>query len=372
MADPGVIALDPARLHGLEAYLQGLADGCRRRAGRVADEVAGAGVAADASIGELRRLAAVCDHERAVVAWSRALVEALPEDLPLPALSLGAEADLRAAAEALADRIVAAMDEAPPDWERLRALLAQLDRRSRSAPFLAAVLTGLGGRRTRTLPILLDRAAAGAGVAPTDLAAAQDGLTAAVHAASTVEGDGELSDGWLRGYTAVPAGMVPDGAPGAAVEVAAADAAERVEEALRVAGWGAGVAHRIAAAVGRGGAAVVLSRTGALVGLVRAPFALDDGDGLECDVPQAAAGAAGSVATLVGAGMGPGGLPVIAAGVALTGLAAVFSACEGQEERRNETTRRVDPTTGREHVPSGHATNPHVDAAGVPLPPAYG
>lgn len=367
MADPGVIALDPVRMHGLEGYLQGLADGCRRRAGRVADEVGGAGIAADDSIGKLRRLAEDCDHERDVVAWSRALVEALPHDLPLPALSLDDE-DLRARAEALAARVVAAMDEVVPDWERLRVLLAQLDLRSRSAPFLAAFLTALGGRNARSLPISLNRAAADAGVDPAELAATKDRLTAAVLTASTVEGEGGLSDGWLSAYTDV-AGEVP---AGAAVEVPAADAAEQVEEALRVAGWGAGAARRIAAAVGRGGAAIVLNRAGALIGLVRAPFALDDGDGLECDVPQAATGAAASVATIVGAGMGPAGLPVIAAGVVLTGLSGVFSACESQEERRNETTRRVDPETGREHVPSGHATNPHVDTAGVPLPPAYG
>jgi hypothetical protein len=102
--------------------------------------------------------------------------------------------------------------------------------------------------------------------------------------------------------------------------------------------------------------------------MATAAGALDDGDGVACDGAQAGFGLAAGVLLV----LAPASAPAAIASGAL-GLASwAFSACRRQEPRTRETTRTADPVTGATHLPSGHASNPHVDGAGVPLPPAYG
>ncbi|HMJ76602.1 MAG TPA: hypothetical protein VK507_11555 [Iamia sp.] len=388
MADPGVIALDPARLMGLEAYLQGLSDGCRRRAGRVADEVAGSGLTADHTVAELERLAAACQRERDEVAGRRALVAALPDGLPLTARVWPSAVQARAAADALADEVAAALAAHPPRWTDLARLLAELDRSAGSGPFTTAFFRALGPRRSRQLPLHLEQAYQRAWSAPldadgrplaerpypdelTEVIAAQTRLAAALRTASRVEGPAALSRAWTRSYTGLP---IADGAiAGIDAVVTAAQRREvgEVEEALRQAGYGLTLAGSVARSVGWRRAAAVLTVDRGILGLVVAPLALADGDGLECDVPEAVLGSVAATMTVVGAVASVAGAPITVAAGVLSGLALVFGACRSQGERPHETRPTYDPSTGETRMPSGHQSNPHVDAAGVPLPPGY-
>lgn len=379
MADPGLIALDPARLGGLEVYLQGLGDGCRRRAGRVAEAVAGSGVDAARPVAELERLAAVCRREGDEVRWRRALVEALPHDLPRPPRSFPSTTAIVAAAEALADDVRAALDEHPPRWSRLARLLDELDRGG-SPLFAVTFFSSLGPVRARRLPLVLERAwsatrAGAAGRSAVEawaLLAVHGRLTLALCRASRVRGARALDERWCRVY----AGLPPGDEALATVEAAATPAQRgdvpEVEAALRGAGYGLGLAATLARAVGWRRVAAVLTVDRGLIGLVAAPMALADGDGIACDGAEALLGAAAGGVTVLGALVPGATVPAgVAAGV-LGGLAFLFGGCARQEPRPRETRPTVEPATGESRLPSGHASNPHVDAAGVPLPPSYG
>jgi hypothetical protein len=380
MAEHGVIALDPARLSGLEVYLQGLGDGCRRRAGRVADAVAGSGLGAETPVAELERLAAVCHREGAEVAWRRALVEALPHDLPRTTLTYPTWTAAVTAAETLAGDVVAALAVDPPRWSRLVRLLAELDRSTGSGAFVTTFFTVLGPVRARQLPIVLERAwrdAWDGPAEPTDadamvVLATQASLTAALRRASRVGGPAALGERWCRVYAGVPAADEDLVASEEVVSAAQRSEAIAVEESLRVAGYGLALASSVARAVGWRRAAAVLTVDRGVLGLVRAPLALADGDGIACDGPEALLGATAAGLTVIGAVVpGAAGPAALAAGV-LSTLAVVFGACQRQEPRPAETRPTVDPATGQSRLPSGHPSNPHVDGAGVPLPPSYG
>ncbi|HEV7719815.1 MAG TPA: hypothetical protein VGO60_00950 [Iamia sp.] len=389
MADPGVIALDPARLAGLEDYLQSLSDGCRRRAGRVADEVAGSGLTADHSVAELERLAAACRRERDEVAGRRALLAALPDGLPLTVRVWPSVTRARAAGDALADDVADALAAHPPGWSHLARLLAELDRSAASGPFTAAFFRALGPRRSRELPLHLERAYQRAWTAPlgadgrpraerpypdelTVVIAAQTRLAAALRTASLVEGPAALGPTWTRSYTGLPA--ADDAIAG--IDAVVTDAQRRevgeVEQALRDAGYGLTLARSVARSVGWRRAAAVLTVDRGILGLVVAPLALADGDGLECDVPETVLGSVAAAMTVVGAVASLAGAPITVAAGVLSGLALVFGACRSQEARPRETRPTYDPSTGETRLPSGHQSNPHVDGAGVPLPPTYG
>lgn len=382
MDDVGVIALDPVRLSGLEVYLQGLVDGCRGRAGRVADEVAGSGVPADHPIGELERLAAVCHRERDEVTWRRAMVEQLPGDLPLPARIYAGAGSAAQAGRGLAQEVADAVSEQPPRWARLERLLAELDRSARSGPFTVAFLTALGPRAVRALPLLLERAwwdgrARRAGPVavgePTEderaeVTVAEVRLAAAIRTASQVEGDAGLDATWSRVYAGVPSDDEAFATAEAAATPAQREEADRVRLGLQAAGYGGRMAASVAAKVGWSQVAGVLSTGTGLMRVVVALGALDDGDGVACDVPQAGFGVAAGVVLV----LAPASVPVMAAVGALSAASALFSVCRRQEPRTAETTPTADPATGTTRLPSGHASNPHVDTAGVPLPPAYG
>lgn len=389
MADAGVISLDPVRLSGLEVYLEGLGDGCRRRAARVAEGVAGSGLSAAQPVAELDRIAAACHRERDEVAWRRALVEAMAHDLPLPTLTYATREAAVAAAESLADDVIAALEDHPPRWSRLVRLLRELDRSAPSPPFASTFLLALGPARARQLPLVVERAWRQAWVAPVGpdgrplvehpteaeaavVVAVQTGFARAVRTASRVRGAGALGDLWCRAYAGLPTGDEDLAAVAGGATAEERSEAERVERVLRGAGYGAGLAGRVAEAVGWRRAAAALGVDRGLLGLVAAPLDLADGDGIACDGPEVLLGAASAGITIVGAVVPGAALPAAVGGAVLTGLAALFAACEPQARRRNETRPTVDPTTGQSRLPSGHQTNPHVDEAGVPLPPSYG
>lgn len=372
----GVIALDPARLSGLEVYLQGLGDGCRRRAGRVADGVAGSGVGAEHPVAELERLARVCHHERDDVAGRRAVIEALPDDLPLTPLTYATRTAAREAGAALAQDVRAALVAHPPRWTRLTRLLAELDRSALTPAFAAAFFTTLGPVRARSLPLVLEQAwqrtaeprlSADEAVVPVQVR-----LADALRRASRADGPESLGTTWYRAY----AGLPHDDAAVEAAERAAPSArrreAELVEGALRDAGYGAGLAGALARAVGWRRAAAALTAQRGVIGVVTAPLALLDDDGIGCDGPEAALGVAAGAFTVVGAVVPAAAVPAALAAGVLGSLAMVFRTCEDQPARPQERRPTVDPASGQSRLPSGHQTNPHVDTAGVPLPPAYG
>jgi hypothetical protein len=204
------------------------------------------------------------------------------------------------------------------------------------------------------------------------LLAVQGGLAASLRTASHVRGPGALDARWTRTYAHLP---VDDDALAAAEEAATPaqrSDAQRVEEVLRNAGYGVGLAVSVARAVGWRRVAAALTVERGLIGLVAAPLALADGDGIACDGPEALFRGAAAGITLLGA-VAPAAVAPIGLTVgALSGLAYLFGGCRRQEPRPNETRPTVDPATGQSRLPSGHASNPHVDVAGVPLPPSYG
>ncbi|HEU5152994.1 MAG TPA: hypothetical protein VFU19_21050 [Iamia sp.] len=373
MGEAGVIALDPARMGQLEVYLQGLADGCRRRAGRVAEAVAGSGVSAAHPVSELERLAVVCQREREEVGWRRAAVEALPYDLPRPPRTFTSPAAIVAAAQALARQVRSALTDHPPQWTRLVALLAELDRGG-SPTFDAAFLATLGPVPARKLPLVLERAwseRASPGLLPTEgmrHLAAHAALADAVRSASRVRGPLALGERWCRTYADLPPGDAElDAAEEAATPAQRSDA-DQAEEALRGLGYGLGLAATLARAVGWRRVAGVLTVDRGVVGLVTAPLALADGDGIACDGPEALFGTAAAALTVVGPVAPATAVPALALGA----LAALFGRCERQPARTGVTRPTPDPVTGQGRLPSGHASNPRVDTAGVPLPPSYG
>ena len=128
----------------------------------------------------------------------------------------------------------------------------------------------------------------------------------------------------------------------------------------------------MARAVGWQRVAAVLTVDRGLIGLVAAPMALADDDGIVCDGAEALLRAAAGGVTVMGALVPEATVPAgVAAGV-LGGLALLLGGCVRQEPRPHATRPTVDPATGESRLPSGHASNPHVDVAGVPLPPSYG
>ncbi|HEX7134864.1 MAG TPA: hypothetical protein VF228_19985 [Iamia sp.] len=378
MAEAGLIALDPARLSGLEVYLQGLGDGCRRRAVRVADEVADSGLSAAHPVAELERLAVTCQRERDDVAWRRAVVEALPHDLPLTGRTYPTRAAAQVAAEALADDVIDALRDDPPHWGRLARLLAELDRSAGSPPFVAAFFVAIGPVRARDLPLVLERAwsmgpdAAATEAEPGAVLAAQTSLADALRTASRVPGPAALGEQWCRAYASLPSTDADLAAEAEAATAIQRREADEVQRSLLRAGYGFALAARIAESVGWRRAAAALTVDRGVLGLVAAPLALADGDGVACDGPEAVLRTAAAGVTIIGA-VAPvtAGPATLAAGV-LSGLALLFDACRRQDPRPNETHPTIDPATGQSRVPSGHQTNSHVDVAGVPLPPSYG
>jgi hypothetical protein len=378
MADVGVIALDPARLSGLEVYLQALGDGCRRRAVRVADEVAGSGLSAAHPVAELERLAVTCQRERDEVAWRRAVVEALPHDLPLTSRTYPTRAAAQAAAEALADDVIDALRDDPPRWGRLARLLAELDRSAGNPAFAATFFVTVGPVRARNLPLVLERARqVSRPAAPTEaeaavVLAAQTSLADALRTASRVPGPAALGEQWCRAYAGLPSADDDLAADAEAATVPQRREADEVQRSLRRAGYGLALAASVARSVGWRRAAAALTVDRGVLGLVGGPLALADGDGIACDGPEAVLRTAAAGITIIGA-VAPvaAGPATLAAGV-LSGLAVLFDACRRQDPRPNETHPTIDPATGQSRVPSGHQTNPRVDVAGVPLPPSYG
>jgi hypothetical protein len=300
-------------------------------------------------------------------------VEALPHDLPLPPRSFPSTAAIVVAAEALAGDVRAALDAHPPRWGRLARLLDQLDRDG-SPRFAVAFFTSLGPQRARQLPVVLQRSLATGPVRAEAgaLIAAHGHLAAALRAASRVRGPAALDERWCRTYADLPTGDAALAtAEGAATPAQRSDA-RQVEEALRGAGYGLGLATALARAVGWQRTVGVLTVDRGLVGLVASPLALADGDGIVCDGAEALLGVAAAGVTVLGAIAPAAVVPAGLAAGALSGLAFLFGGCDRQEPRPHETRPTVDPATGQSRLPSGHASNPHVDTAGVPLPPSYG
>jgi hypothetical protein len=368
-----VVALDPVRMAGLEAYLRGLHDRCRRAAGQVAEAVASTGVdeaSAAEEVAALERLAAECLLAADDVAWRRALVAQVAGGVPATAWSAFAAPAAEAAVDLLVARVQRAVDDHPPTWASLAPALAEVARLRGSEPLSARFLHGIGAGRARSLHALLGQMARSEGGPARERAEALDGLlAAAVRDASRHEGDGALGAGWYASYLGVPPGADLD-----AVDERLDDerraVSEQVDDGLVAAGYGADLARRAGRLAGAGWLATAGGLAGGALELARAPVALFDGDGAVCDVPESLARiAAGSVAIATVAAAPTGGTAVVLAlvGAAFVGAGALLDRCEVGPPRMAERTLTADPETGEQRYPSGHASNPHVDAAGVPL-----
>ncbi len=356
-AAAGVVSLDPVRLVGLERYLDGLAAGCARGAADVEDHLAGTAVAVPGEVGELRRLGEWCAVQAAGVVRRRQIVEGLPATLPLPAWAPAARAVVEARADDLGPRLLAVLHDAPPDWVALRSVLAQVQRGLHDPAFVSRLALRIGPQALVMLPLAVERSAttAGSRAVPDDVDAAHrtvGDLLARVERPST--GAAARSRWW-------------DALEGFGVEVDD-ELIVRVEEAGRQAGLGGDVvmgvvraARALRAAGGRGpaprlGPVAVVGFIGDLVD------AIDDPDTL--NVLSAVASGLSAAAPLAGPAA-----PVAYAGSVLLAFCAWALSNDQDDDERD--VRRDDTGTGERRYPSGSASNPNVDTAGVPLDGAF-
>lgn len=392
MSDHGVITLDPQRMRRLELALDDWASTLLRTAGAVSDAFAGTGQPDRGTVADLGEIAAWAVAERDDVLWRRAIIENLGPPLPLPTLDGASPAQLETMARHLAVRLGMAMQgDAPLSVDSVEGMLAELDRLIATDPTMAAVFFAtLGPRRAAELSTVIEQAyeadwAARRPQNPHDpvrppmpevdalrLLSSHQRTMDALVAASQVEGDLALSDDWIATFTGVP--------PDADIELTEEQqvTADEVLEALQRVRTGAKLARSLAKAAGLERAAVVLghaavgaSVTTRLVGIATAPLVLTDGDGLECDIPeaigQAGAGVLGLVA-LGAAGTGVGLAAAVGAGI-FAGIKTLFGECESQQAHApGNPTRTVNPDTGVAVYPGGNENNGWTDEAGVPQP----
>lgn len=392
MRDHGVITLDPQRMRTLELALDEWATTLLRTAGVVADAFAGTGHTDRGTVADLGEIAAWAVTERDDVVWRRAVIENLGPPLPLPTLDGASRAELETMARHLAVRLGLQMQgDAPLSVDAVEGMLAELDRLIESDPTMAAVFyTTLGPRRAAELSAAIEQAyeadwALRRPENPHDpvklpmpevdavrlLSSHQRAMDALI-AASRVEGDLALTDEWITSFT----GVQPD----ADIELTDEQqvTADDVLEALSDVRTGTRLARSLAKAAGLKRAAVVLGHASVgataamrLVGVATAPLVLADGDGLECDIPeaigQAGAGVLGLVA-LGAAGTGVGLAAAVGAGI-FVGIQTLFGECESQQAHApGNPARTMNPDTGVAVYPGGNENNGWTDEAGVPQP----
>jgi hypothetical protein len=372
MSGVGVIALDPVRLGGLEVYMQGLADGCRRRAARIAADVASTGpaVSVAAEVAELDRLAVLCDRDRDEVLWRRQVVEQIPGGVPPTSWASFAAPVAEAAVDVVAARVVRAMEAGHPTWDALEGALEDVVRVAGSEALSARFLVRLTARRLRGLHALLDRlardggeASGGPGPAAARAAALQGLLATVVRDGSRHTGEHALGEGWYDTYLGIPPGAGTDDL----ADGGARTLAKEVKAGLATAGYGLFAADKVAMLAGAGLVRHALAPVTATVGVAKAGLSLADGDGAECDAPEAGLnllGAGFALASVVVSGGAT--IPLAAAAGATSGLGLLFGACRRQEG--DAAQRRYDPGTGTSTYSGGNGDSSSLDPAGVPLP----
>lgn len=268
-----VIALDPLRLAVLEGHLQGMADGCLRRAGRIGDELAGTGVEATDAIGLLGRVATWCADACVEVAWRRAAIEAMDGSLPLTIIELTPE-EVEREARRWGATLERALAEEPPEWDVVAEVMGEVQRRLGSGEYAVALLRYLGPRRAGLLALRIEDAMRGAvgAVRPLPDAVAVAYVAAQATAADLIdrgtsvpEASGGLDDAWLDRLLGLPSPDA-DGVPPAR----STPRFEADEAALIVSGLGLGLrmVGRAAAALEAGRAVPVLGVAGNVIGLV--------------------------------------------------------------------------------------------------------
>ncbi len=381
MTAAGVIALDPDRMRVLEAHLGGLGVELRRWSGRVADEVASTGgiVSVAREVAVLDSLAVECGRLRDDVTWRRTVVEQLPDALPRTSWRSFHPATATAAVDALALRVGLALQADEISWPVLAGALDELSRIDGSEELAARFLAVLGPQRTAALHDAIPRTAnllitphGETGSLRAEVDRLGGVLVETVRLGSRHDGPGALDQRWATTYLGLPA--IDEQEPAAHGELT-----DAIGEALTEAGYGTRFVAWTATAIGVVGPEAVArvaatvaggaSTIGGVISVAQAPITLTDGDGLECDLPEAGLQAVSGVLAVAGAASG--NVPLAVAGAAVAGLAALFGGCTSQEPRRNETQRRYNPDTGESRLPSG-SDNPHVEGPGVPLPPSYG
>lgn len=349
MAEAGVVALDPARLAVLEAFLGDAGALCTRAAGEVTAELAGTGEAVPPAVGELRGLAGWCEVQAGGVRRRRLAVEALPTALPLPAWPPGGDALARSRAGVWAPRLVAALAGSPPDWEALATVLAEVARGLGDPAFVRGLGRLVGPEALLLLPLDLEASAAAA--------SAPD---AEVDVARAVVGDllaGVEAPGGARG----PAWAAVEGLAHRPSEELLGQVEDRADDLGLATDVLAGVVGLVR--VGRGAALPGVGPL-AVAGLAAdvAGLAADDTD--ELDVLSTVAGGLRLTAPLLGPWAG-----VAYGGAVLAGLVAWAASHDLPDDERD--VRRDDTGTGVRRYPSGSPSNTNVDAAGVPLDPGF-
>lgn len=370
MTEHGVVALDPVALVRLEATLHGIAGVYRRRAGKVAEALAGTGEGAGPELAELHRVVEWCELHRDDINRRRRILSALPVALPRPARAFGTAEEARVAAEGVAGRLVRALDRRPPTWAVLADLLAEVEWGGHDGAFAARLLNVLGPRRTALLPLWIERSARAAGV--DRLGGAVEGAQAAVAgallAASHHTGRDRLSPGWSAAFAGLDHGA---GAP-----AHAPDAEPDVQARLEALGFGADLARALALGIGAGTVATVLSGADKVLAVARVGGGEADG----WDVAGTGVGLAGSFGMLLvttGIVSAPLGVAALLGGSVVASAVAWFlhqveAAPEEQatsENRRRRHARTHDPATGTARFPGGGTDQPHQDGAGGVLPP---
>jgi len=362
MDDLGVIALDPLRLSGLEVYLEGLGDGCIRGEGSIADAVAGTGESATTEQAALRELAGWCRRQRDDVVYRRRMIEALSDDLPWPDLVFANRRDETRSADALGVQMRSVLGADPPPWPAVERLLREVARGVHSSDFAVRLLTTLGPDLARELPVIVEEAFAGRvdreePGAEADLDRAHETVRDLVVSGLRVDGDRGVTDRWAREFAGL--GEVDD-------EDGGLDIDPTVRRAVEEAGFAAPIALYLGAAYRAGRLGVTRLRGSSVVGVVTT--ALDIRAAMADPTTVNVLDASSSILGLAAPLTGPAAPAVYMAAAVLAFVAWAESHKQDDDE---SDVRAYNSDTGATTYPSGSATNPDVDAAGVPLPPGY-
>lgn len=341
----------------LEAYLDGLDQGCRRRAGSLVDTALRAGVAPPVAVDELDLVAAWCRRSADEIRWRRALLDESPP-LPVPPFTFTSRGAARDRAEALVARLVEAMAERPPRPEVVRRLLAEAARGASSPTFVAALVDGLGpGRVSRIEALFDDLEGTGSEVAPGTGGAPAD------PAVDPTDG-GEVSATTLAEIRALVVGVVgPEHPVVEWLDHLPPIVADLVESSDEI--------HATVGNVVLAGRALRRAPTLALTPLAAGTLALDLIDAVRDPSDVKVWNTSSSFLATVAPAAGPAA-PAVFLGAALCGLFGWLAATARMSPSQlDDHERRYDPDTGAATYPSGSASNPWVDGAGVPLDPHY-
>ena len=370
MADAGVVALDPVRLAGLEHHLDSLSSVCLRRAGAVADELAGIGEAAPGEVEELRRVAGWCRVQAEGVAGRRRIIEGLPSALPPPGWALTNRQEARARADRLARELLEALRPPlaglPPEWDEVVPLLAAIGRGAHSEEFSERLRYRLGDEVLLSLAPAIERSAARARGPFEPVATSQPlldrcltivrDLVAGAHPRPpATSGPGR---GALPPWSAAVAGFGID---------LDDDLVAQVREGGQRAGLAADVVTDLVRGVRTFAAATAPARRAsplAALELVR------DLKAAVTDPTTVNVLATVSSGLAVAAPLSGPLAPALWVGAAVVAFVAWAESLDQPDDARD--VRIDDDGDGTRTYPSGSASNPNVDEAGVPRDARYG